>query len=80
VVYAAYLTNALRPKAKFGSIIGSYGWASRAVDQITDLISNLKLDLVEPVVIKGAPREEDYRSLDALADAIATKHKDTGLL
>jgi flavorubredoxin len=80
VVYAAYLTNALRPKAKFGSIIGSYGWASRAVDQIIELISNLKLDLVEPVVIKGAPREEDYRSLDALADAIATKHKDTGLL
>jgi flavorubredoxin len=80
VVYAAYLTNALRPKAKFGSIIGSYGWASRAVDQITDLISNLKLDLVEPVVIKGAPREEDYRSLDALADAIATKHKEAELL
>ncbi len=80
VIYAAYLTNALRPKAKFGSVIGSYGWASRAVDQIAGLISNLKLDLVEPVVIKGAPREEDYRSLDALADAIAAKHKGTGLL
>jgi len=80
VVYAAYLANALRPKAKFGSVIGSYGWASRAVDQIADLISNLKLDLVEPVVIKGAPREEDYRSLDALADAIAAKHRESGLL
>lgn len=79
-VYAAFLANALRPKAKFGSIIGSYGWASRAVDQIAGLISNLKLDLIEPVIIKGAPREEDLRSLDALADAIADKHREAGLL
>ncbi len=80
VVHAAYIANALRPKAMFGSIVGSYGWASRAVDQITDLISNLKLDLVEPVVIKGAPREEDFAALDVLADGIAAKHREAGLL
>jgi len=28
VVYAVYLTNALRPKLKFASIIGSYGWGA----------------------------------------------------
>jgi flavorubredoxin len=31
VLYAAHLANALRPKLKFASIIGSYGWASKAV-------------------------------------------------
>ena len=79
-VYAAFLANALRPKAKFGSIVGSYGWGGRAVEQIAGLISNLKLDLVEPVIIKGAPREEDLRLLDELADAIAAKHRESGLL
>jgi len=79
-LYAAYLTNALRPKAKFASIIGSYGWASRAVDQLADAVSSLKLDIVPPVIIKGAPREEDFRSLDALADAIAEKHREARLL
>ena len=79
-VYAAFLANALRPKAKFGSIVGSYGWGGRAVEQIAGLIGNLKLDLVEPVIIKGAPREEDFRALDALADGIVGKHREAGLL
>jgi len=28
-VYATYLVNALRPKLKYASVIGSYGWGSR---------------------------------------------------
>jgi len=80
VVYAAYLANALRPKARFGSVIGSYGWATRAVDQVADLVKGLKLELVAPVMIKGAPRAADFAALDALADGIAAKHRDAGLL
>ena len=80
VVYAAYLANALRPKAKFASVIGSFGWASKALDQIADLISGLKVEILPPVLIKGAPREDDFKKLDALADAIAEKHRETGLL
>ena len=79
-VYAAYLANALRPKAKFGSVIGSHGWASKAVEQIAGLVGNLKLEILAPVLIKGAPREEDFRALDALADAVADKHREAGLL
>ena len=40
VVYATYLANALRPKAKFASIIGSYGWGGKMVEQITGMIPN----------------------------------------
>ena len=36
VVHAAYLANALRPKAKFASIIGSYGWGSKLEEGIKD--------------------------------------------
>jgi flavorubredoxin len=80
VVYAVYLANALRPKAKFASIIGSYGWGSRMVERITGMLSNLKVELLEPVVAKGFPKEEDFTALDRLADEILDKHKEHKLM
>ncbi len=78
VVYAAYLANALRPKVKFASIIGSYGWSSKAVEQIAGLIPNLRVEILEPVICKGFPREADFQALDVLAATIANKHKEHG--
>ncbi len=75
VFYAAYLANALRPKLKFASIIGSYGWSSKAIEQIAGLIPNLQVEILEPVLCKGFPREADFRALDNLAATIAEKHK-----
>ena len=80
VVYAVYLANALKPKLEFASIIGSYGWGSRMVERITEMLSNLKVELLEPVVIKGFPKEEDFRALDRLADEILEKHKEHNLM
>jgi flavorubredoxin len=76
--YAAFLANALRPKAKFASIIGSYGWGTQAKEQIIGMLSNLKVELLEPVIARGLPRPEDFRALDALADTIAARHKSLG--
>jgi flavorubredoxin len=76
VFYAAYLANALRPKLKFASIIGSYGWSSKAVEQIAGLIPNLKVEILDPVLCKGFPKEADFRALDNLATTIAEKHKE----
>ena len=78
VVYAACLADALRPKLKFASIIGSYGWGSRMVEQLTGMLPNLKLEILEPVVIKGVPKEADFGALDRLADEIMNKHKELG--
>jgi len=75
VIYATYLANALRPKAKFVSIIGSYGWGGKMVEQLAGLIPNLKVEVLDPVVVKGHPRDEDFAALDRLAAAIAEKHK-----
>jgi flavorubredoxin len=75
VFYAAYLANALRPKARFASIVGSYGWNSKAVEQIAGLIPNLKVELLEPVMCKGHPRKADFAALDRLAAEVAEKHK-----
>lgn len=74
VFYAAHLANALRPKLRFASIVGSYGWSSKALERITELIPNLKAEILAPVLCRGYPRENDFRALDALAEAIAQKH------
>ncbi len=74
VFYAAHLANALRPKLRFASIIGSYGWNSKAVEQIAGLIPNLKVEVLEPVICKGFPREKDFAELERLADEIAARH------
>ena len=78
VVYAAYLANALRPKTKFVSIIGSYGWGGKMVKQLAGMIPNLKVEILDPVVIKGAPRDMDFVALDKLATTIAEKHATLG--
>ncbi len=79
VAYAAILANALRPKTKFASIIGSYGWGGKMVEHIAGLISNLKVEILEPVVAKGHPKDSDFTALEKLADTILTKHKELGI-
>jgi len=76
VVYAAYLVNVLRPKTKFVSVIGSYGWGGKMVEFLTETLTNLKSDVIEPVVIKGYPKPEDFKELERLADKIFMKHKE----
>jgi len=80
VVYATYLANALRPKTKFVSIIGSYGWGGKMVKQLSDMIPNLKVEIIEPVVIKGFPKEDDFKELDRLVDEILKKHKENNIV
>jgi len=76
----AYLAGALRPKTKFVSIIGSFGWGQRIVDVLGGLIAPLKAELLTPVLAKGDPRAADMQAIDALADTIAAKHHEAGLL
>ncbi|HEY97335.1 MAG TPA: FprA family A-type flavoprotein [Dehalococcoidia bacterium] len=78
-IYAAFLANALKPKAKFAAIIGSYGWGGKAVEQLTGLIPNLKVEVLGTVLCKGLPQEADYKALDELAANIARKHQEAGI-
>ncbi len=79
-VYAAYLVNALKPKAKFIGIMGSYGWGGRTVDIIKANLGALKVEILEPLLIKGAPRAGDYEKIDEFARKIAEKHREAGVL
>lgn len=55
-LYAAYLIGALRPKMRFTAVIGSYGWGGRAAEAIKKMLTNLKVEMLEPVIVKGYPR------------------------
>ena len=74
--YAVFLANALRPKTKFLSIIGSYGWGGKTVETLAGMIPNLKVEVIDPVLCKGAPSKDVFKALDDLAAAIAKKHKE----
>lgn len=73
-VYAAYLVKALRPKTRYLGLIGSYGWGGKTVEVISDLVSTLKAEILEPVIVKGLPDQQALAGLDKLAAGIAEKH------
>ena len=75
-IYAAYLAKVLRPKVRFISIIGSYGWGGKTVEILADIVSTLKAEILDPVIIKGHPKDEDLKALEDLADTIALKHSE----
>jgi flavorubredoxin len=75
---AASLANVVRANVKFASIIGSYGWGGKTVEQLVAMIPNLKVELLPTVIVKGYPREADFKALDNLAETIAQKHKEQG--
>ncbi|PNV80295.1 MAG: MBL fold hydrolase [Dictyoglomus turgidum] len=77
VAYAVFLANALKPKAKFLTIIGSYGWGGKTLDILKSMINNLDIEILDPVLVRGLPKEEDFKALDELSEKIYKKHKAT---
>ena len=80
VVYATYLANLLRPKTRYATVIGSYGWGGKTVDTLKDMLGRLKVEFLEPVYVKGYPKEEDFAALDRLADDIRKRHEEAGAI
>ncbi|MCK4614459.1 MAG: FprA family A-type flavoprotein, partial [Thermoplasmata archaeon] len=62
-LYATAIVNALRPKLKYAAIIGSCGWGGKMVEQLTGMLSNLKVELLDPIMVKGHPKEADFKAL-----------------
>lgn len=78
--YAVYFLNLMRPKVKFLSIIGSFGWGGKMVEHIQSMVSNIKAEVIPPVIVKGLPKEVDFKALDQLADSILENHKKLNLV
>ncbi len=78
-ISAAFLTNALRPKLKFAAIMGSFGWGSRMVDQIKEVMNGLKIEFLDELLVKGEPKTSDIGSIEALAREIKKRHVQAGI-
>ena len=79
VAYAAFLANMLKPKAKYATVIGSYGWGGKMIERIVGMLGNLKVELLSTVLVKGFPEENDFHALDDLADEILERHKNLNI-
>jgi flavorubredoxin len=80
VVYATYLTNLLKPKVRFASVIGSYGWGGKSVETIVKMLDHVKVEVLQPVLVRGLPDEAAMQGLDRLADDILRKHQEIGIV
>ena len=79
-VNIAYTASILKPKAKFASFVGSYGWGGNLFGVLGDILAKLRLDVIEPVMVKGKPTTDDFKKLDDMVQSIVEKHKSLGLL
>ncbi len=77
VIYFSYLMNGLRPKTKFISVVGSYGWNGKVmVKHVQETLKNVKAEWIEPVLVKGLPKESDYQKLREFAKELSEKIKE----
>jgi flavorubredoxin len=76
-VYAAYLVKALKPPAKFGAVLSSYGWGGGAIKNIQEVLGPSKLEIVGALEINGPPSEEDIKQIVDLGKTIANKIKES---
>lgn len=79
-VNVAYLASVLKPKFKYVSMIGSYGWGGKLFEKIVETLAPLKPELLSTVQVKGKPKKDDFIALDNLAEEIFQKHKELGLI
>jgi len=74
-LYATYLVNMLKPKVRYASVIGSYGWGGKTAETVVKMLDHVKVEVLEPVYVRGSPDEATSQALDRLADDILARHK-----
>jgi flavorubredoxin len=80
IVSIAYVINSLKPKTRFIGIMGSFGWGNKLVAQLTELLKDLRAEILEPLLIKGLPRAENFQEIEKFADEIENRHKAISLI
>lgn len=76
--HAAYLVKALRPPAKFGVILSSYGWSKGALKHIQETLGPSKIEVVGAMEVFGPPTEEDIEQIVEIGKGLAKRIKEEG--
>ncbi len=75
-LYAAYLVKVLRPPAKYGAVLSSYGWGGGAVKHAQEVLGQSNLEIVGAMEINGPPTEDHIKKIIDLGKTLANKIKE----
>ncbi len=73
MAYAAIIANAVRPKTRFMSLVGSYGWATQVEKTMSSLTANIKAERLDSLLVHGLPTAADIAKIDELAVLLGDK-------
>jgi flavorubredoxin len=74
-LYGTYLVKALNPPAKYGVVLGSFGWGGGALKQAGEILVPSKMEIVGTLQVKGRAREEDLKKVEEIGRELAQKMK-----
>jgi len=72
-IYASYLVRMLRPPAKYGVLLSSYGWGAGAGRLAQEILGKTGIELIGAVEVNWRPDSEDLEGVVELADRLVTK-------
>ena len=74
-LYGTYLVKALNPPAKYGVVLGSFGWGGGAVKQAEEILIPLKMEVVGNLQVRGRASDEDLKNVEKIGRELAQKMK-----
>jgi flavorubredoxin len=74
-LYGTYLVKALNPPAKYGVVLGSFGWGGGALKQAGEILVPSKMEVVGTLQVKGRATEEDLKKIEEIGRELARKMK-----
>lgn len=74
-VYASHLVKVLKPPAKLGVVLTSYGWGKGALAHAVELLGPTGLEVVGAMEINGPPSDNDINQIKAIGEELAKKIK-----
>lgn len=75
IVSYTFIVNALKPQIKYVGLMGSYNWGGLMTNKIKNLLEDMrKVDFIDPLMIKGHPKEADKPKIDAFIAEVLKHH------
>ncbi|HII80285.1 MAG TPA: FprA family A-type flavoprotein [Methanosarcina sp.] len=74
-LYGTYLVKALKPPARYGVVLGSFGWGGGALRQAGDILTPSNMEVVGTLQVKGRAKDEDLKKIEEIGRQLAQKMK-----
>jgi flavorubredoxin len=74
-LYGTYLVKAFNPPAKYGVVLGSFGWGGGALKQAGEILVPSKMEIVGTLQVKGRATDEDLKKIEEIGRELAQKMK-----